>query len=232
VTIADLVALVSQDSGLAQRLLRYANSPLCARGGLRCVSLNGAIQRVGTCGVENVLLSHMVDGMLCRPGSNYDELVRQVWNHMLRSAPLAHRLAPSFGVDPELGYTLAMLHDCGKLALFERISRFSASWGRDLNLPRHFLLWAVKRLHEPMGGLAALQWGLGPNAAWSIAHHHRDPVPELEDRASEVVFLAERVDLSVVRGTPLHAELVWAQGRLSGTPELLETLPERLDEAA
>jgi len=231
VTVNDLVALVSNDPGLAQGLLRYANSALCARGDQPCVSLGSAIERVGTRGVENVLLSSMVGGMLCRPGTSYDDLVRLVWTHMVRCAPLAHALAPRFGVDPEHAYALGLLHDSGKLVLFERVSRFRQSWRRELNLPRHFLLWTLKRLHEPMGGLAALQWGLGPRAAWSIAHHHRDPVPEVADPAGEVIFLAERFDLARARGVVLDAEQVWAQGGLSGVPALPDDL-DRLDPAA
>ncbi len=217
-SVNDLVLLFEHDPGLAQALLKQANSSFYSRGEGACDALGPAIQRVGMKGVENVLLASMVEGMLCRPGGAYDSLVQKVWSHMVRCGPIGRQLSPCFGVDPERGFAMALLHDAGKLVLFDRIAALRKAWRREVNLPQHFLLWTLKRLHEPVGGLAGLEWGLGVPAAQAISIHHRDPVPPHPDPLSEVVFLAERMDLAGIRQQPLDLEALWAAGGLGGEP--------------
>lgn len=231
-SVGELVALFDHDPGLAQALLKHANSSFYARGDDPCVALAAAVQRVGMQGVESVLLANMVQGMLCRPGGSYDALVQQVWNHMVRCAPIGRRIAPAFNMDSERAFALSLLHDSGKLVLFERISRLRQAWRRPVDAPQHFLLWALKRLHEPMGGLAVVQWGLGAEAARTVAQHHRDPVPQEPDPESEVVFLAERVDIAKLHSETPDWEALWAQGGLSGSPAVLEPYLAWLDQAA
>jgi hypothetical protein len=114
-SVGDLVKLFERDPTLAQSLLKTANSAWYQRKDEAVVSIAAGVQRIGMQAVENVLLTSIVAGMLCRPGGAYGVLVGKVWSHMLRTAPLAQRLAPAFGVDSETAYTLALLHDVGKL---------------------------------------------------------------------------------------------------------------------
>jgi HD-like signal output (HDOD) protein len=215
-SVSALAELFANDPGLAQGLLHYANSGYYAGLGDSCVSLASAVQRIGSTGVENVLLASTVRGVLCRPGGPYDALVEQVWSHMVRSGPIARDLASAWDVEPERAFALALLHDAGKLILFERVSAFRKRHRREVNIPNHVLLWALKRLHEPMGGLAALHWGLPEDSARAISRHHRDPVPADRDPLSEVIFLAENLDLDALRGTPPDLDGLWKRGSLTG----------------
>jgi len=230
--IAELVESISTDPGLAQALLKHANSAYYSLGKDASVSVLGAIERVGSRGVESVVLANMVGGMLCRPGAGFDTMVAEIWDHMVRSAPIARHIAPAFGADPEIAFTLALLHDAGKLVTFDRVARLRQHWRRDVSLPGPLLVRVLRRLHEPIGGLAVLQWGLGPEAAWTIAHHHRDPAPESHDPAGEAVCLAERFDRAYVRREPLDLDELWSRARLTGTPALVERYIPGLESAA
>jgi HD-like signal output (HDOD) protein len=189
-----LVQLVETDPGLSQGLLRYANSAFYARGGGRCVSLMNAAQRVGTSGVHNVVLRAMVDGLLCRPGGAFQGYVDQVWEHMVRTAPVARGLALHFDIQPDEAYALGLLHDVGKLVVFDRLGEIRRVLRREVRLDSPTLSVVLRMLHEPLGGLAAMQWGLGPAVAHAIATHHRSPVPEMLDQRCELLFVAERLD--------------------------------------
>ena len=215
-SVGDLVELFASDPGLTQGILHYANSSYYSGLGGSCTTLTAAVQRIGSSGAENVLLASTVRGLLCRPGGHYESLVEQVWSHMVRCGPLARDLAPAFGVEPERAFALALLHDSGKLILFEHVSAFRKRHRREVDIPDHLLHWALKRLHEPMGGLAALRWGLPQDAARAISHHHRTPVPENGDPLSEVVYLAERLDLERLRGTAPDLPAMWQAGALTG----------------
>jgi HD-like signal output (HDOD) protein len=214
-SVVELVRLFEGDPSLTQALLRHANSAYYSVRHGRCLSLPTAVERIGTAGVENVVLDSMIHAMFCRPGGSYDRLVQQVWSHMVRTAPIARRIAPAFGVEPERAFTLALLHDAGKLVLFDRISTYRKERRREVDVPHHLLLWALKRLHEPLGGLATLGWGLEEEAVRAIATHHREPPPEGDDRLSEVVFLAEKVDLASLASEHFNLDALWTVGRLS-----------------
>jgi HD-like signal output (HDOD) protein len=215
-SVGDLVKLFERDPTLTQSLLKTANSAWYQRKDEAVVSIAAAVQRIGMQAVENVLLQSIVGGMLCRPGGAYGVLVGKVWSHMLRTAPLAQRLAPAFDVDPETAYTLALLHDVGKLAVFDYISALRQGLHREIKMPEPFLHEMLVRLHEPVGGRAALRWGLGVRAAQALAEHHRHPVPDTTDPMTELLYVAERLDLAAhVRFEEPDWAALWADGTIT-----------------
>ncbi len=231
--IGRIVSLVEQDPGLGQALLRYANSAYYSAGGGRVVSLHASVHRVGTTGVHNVVLRTMVDGMLCRPGSAYQERVHQVWEHMVRTAPIARAIAAHFGVAPDEAYALGLLHDVGKLVIFDRLGELRQSHRREILIPPAVLSALLKILHEPLGGIAALQWGLGVGAASAIATHHRSPLPSERDPRSELLYVAERTDLARHGDAAPDFEAWWRDGVLSAPlAEVHATLESTPDEAS
>lgn len=231
-----LVTLVEGDPGLGQALLRYANSAYYATGGGRVVSLHGAVQRVGTSGVHNVVLKTMVDGMLCRPGNAYQELVNLSWQHMVRVAPITRALAPAFRAVPDEAYALGLLHDVGKLVVFDRLGELRKTLRRDVAFPLPVLGVVLRMLHEPLGGLAALQWGLGAGVAHAIATHHRSPVPEMYDPRCELLYFSERIDLARVRGRPVELERWWKDALIVTPFDIVERavagVPDEAEEGA
>lgn len=233
--ISRIVSLVEQDPGLGQALLRYANSAYYSAGGGRVVSLHASVHRVGTTGVHNVVLRTMVDGMLCRPGNAYKEQVNQVWEHMVRSAPLTRAIALPFGIASDEAYALGLLHDVGKLVVFDRLGEMRQERRRDILIPPAVLSALLKLLHEPLGGIAALQWGLGTMAAIAISTHHRSPLPDEPDARSELLYVAERCELAQLRGEELGLESWWRDGAIRASRDevtsILDALPEESAES-
>lgn len=227
VAISELVKLVEQDPVLAQSLLRFANSAANSTGA-RSTSLAESIRRVGTQGLRSVILSSMVEGTLCRPGSQYDGMVRQVWLHMIRTAPIARVLSPGFGVVPDEAFTLALLHDVGKLVLFDRLGTLRAELRREVKLTPQFMPRLLGELHEVLGGAAALRWGLGKAAVAVVSLHHRRSEPLEPNLAAECVFIAERLDLAMARGEPANLVRWFDEGRLQASYDAVAPLVERI----
>lgn len=220
--LATVTALFESDPMLAQSLMRQANSAYYRRDSAPCTSLHSGVQRVGMKGVQGVLMSSLVQQMLCRPGGTYDALVQKVWSHMQRTAPVARAIAPAFGVDPDTAYLLALLHDVGKLVVFDHVSRLRHDHHRDLKLPDIFFRQLLYHLHEPIGGLAALRWDMGAEAAHAIAEHHRRTVPEKPDRATECLYVAECVELAHANFTRLDWEKIWADGGITSEVAMVQ----------
>ena len=221
--LAELVKVVEEDPTLGQALLRYANSAYYSTGGT-VVSLRQAAQRVGSSGVHNVVLGVMLDGMLCKPGGEYQVMLGQVRDHLVRTAPIARAIGRSFGLVPDECFSLALLHDAGKLIVFDVIGALRHETRRDVNIPKSVVSRALRDLHEPLGGIAAINWGLGETVAAAVSTHHRKPIPSTENRMSEVLFLAEHAEHAISGVIPNDVQGWWVEGRISGDAAKVEAL--------
>lgn len=222
-----LADLFENDPALTQALLQQANSAFYAASSGPCLSIRSAIQRLGLRGVESVLMIAIVRGSLCQPGPRYLARADAIWTRMTRSAPIARGLSRAFRIDPEEAFTLGLLHDLGELMLFDIMARLREEWGRELALEEATLDRMLQALHEAVGGLAALRWGMGIGAAQAILRHHRSPVPEEVDLRSELLFVADRLERARAQHTPFALEAWSQEGSLSVDPEPLADALER-----
>lgn len=235
---AQLARIVGADPGLAQALLRRANSAHYARAGQApVVGIRDAIQRVGVAGLQAVLLEVTVQGLLCQPGPALAPIAEAVWDHSVATAPLARSIAPAFGASPDAAYALGLMHDVGKLVVLDQVSALRARRQAAPLLPPAFVTGALRALHEPLGALAVHRWGLGDAAALAVGGHHRAPPPPWDDALGETLHLAERVELAHRRGEALDLPTLWATGRLTGDAAragraIALTLPAPLPTAA
>ena len=226
-----LTAVFEKDPMLAQALLRLANSAWHRRDGDMLTSLPLAVQRIGQRGVQGVLTGALIQQSLCRPGGGYDEQVHRVWSHMQRTAPLARALASTFGVDPETAFMHALLHDVGKLVLFSHMTTLRLEHKRELKLAAPFFRPLLWHLHEPLGGLAALRWEMGDATAHVIGGHHRRPVPQAPELATEVIFVAEALELARCNGAKFDMAKLWQEGGLTADPGAVEAVIAQLPSA-
>lgn len=222
--VRQLVTIFESDPSLAQALLRLANSAAYGGGLTVCRSIGQAMQRVGVAGAQFALLQSSMEGMLCRPGPALQPVMQQVWTHMQRVAPVARQLSRVFGADPDEALTLGLLHDVGKLVVFDRIAALRTERRRELDLPTPVVSQILSALHESLGGLAILEWGLGDSSAWSVATHHRQGGRPGDDALAETIFLAERLDLAEIRKQAPDLDSIWAEGKLGGSRERAERL--------
>jgi HD-like signal output (HDOD) protein len=134
---------------------------------------------------------------------------------MVRTAPVARRLGRAAGLPPETCYTLGLLHDLGKLIVFDRLTSLRTATRHTLRLPRAFLRDLLLRSHGPLGGLAALVWNLDTVAARAIAAHPRSGLRYQDEVMSEVLHVAEWWDLSSLKDGPRDYDALWAAARLT-----------------
>lgn len=230
-SLGQILEAFHQDPALTQSLLKQSNSPFYAAAG-PVASLDAAAGRIGLVGLHGVLMASMVEGLLCRPGGEYGTMVQQVWNHMVRTAPSARRIGRAIGAHPEKCYTLGLLHDLGKLIVFDRLTAMRTAGRQTLRIPRTFLRDVLGRLHGPIGGVAALQWNLDVESARAIAAHPRETYRQYQDSwygdigftleesegetLSQVLAVAEWWDLTTtIRHERPDFETFWARTGLT-----------------
>ncbi len=216
-----LVQLFEKDPVICQALLKQVNSAFYNPSGGRIVSLTDAISRMGRAGVQGVVMMQAVSGMVSRPGGHLDAMVQQVWDHMVRVGPLCRHLAPAFGANADQAFLLGLLHDVGKLAIFDRVSELRSSHRRTMVLEKHMMGRALAILHESLGGLIIEQWQLDSDVARALATHHREPRPVRRDVLSEVVHVAERVDLARENKQFLDMQAMWDDAGLTANMDVV-----------
>jgi HD-like signal output (HDOD) protein len=130
-------------------------------------------------------------------------------------------------VNPDEAMTLALLHDVGKLIVFDRMSVLRATRRRTIDLPPDFVQALLSAAHEPLGALAAQRWQLGPRAVAAIGNHHRQVAALQYEPLSEALYLANVVDHAMSRNETANLDEVWAQGALSAPRPRIESILKR-----
>jgi putative nucleotidyltransferase with HDIG domain len=172
---SDLVAIASSEPSFAIRLLRCANSAASAPR-RSITSLSQAACRIGTerCGQ---LATAVAVARVFVPRTREQ---RELWAHSLRVASLSRMIAAASGARPEIceaAYTAGLVHDIGRFAMFECVTRdfdlvAEAGW----DTPRD-LLEVEERLlgydHACVGQLVCEHWGLPLPLIEIVRQHHR-----------------------------------------------------------
>lgn len=229
---AQLATRLGKDPALVQGLLRAANSAAYGAGRKSILSVDGAIERIGLLGARAVVMANCVEGLLSRPGGHFDAMVSDVWLHMVRTAPIARVIAPAFGVDREEAFSVALLHDVGKLVVFDQLSSLRTANRRQMVVPQAWLRALIQDVHESLGAMAALRWSMGPRAAIAIGDHHRAVAGVGQSEFAEVIYSAERFDHAQRKGEPLDINDLWNEGKLSGDKGRTAAALEALTNAA
>ena len=129
-------------------------------------------------------------------------------------------MARAFGVPAQEAFLIGLLHDVGKLVLFDLMSALRAELQRDIVLPDGMGEEALRELHEPLGGITLVRWGVDVRAAHAVGTHHRrgDLLPG-RDARGELLYVCERLDAALIDGRPIDVARWCEEGRLRTSPE-------------
>ncbi len=150
-----LVRVLERDPAVTRGLMRHASSVMFAASGPPA-SLDDAVRRLGAKGVQVAVLSGMTEALLNGGSGPYGPDAEAVWAHMVRVGPLARALARGFDVPTHEAFLVGLLHDVGKLVLFDILANLRQELRRDVELPEALAADALLVVNEPLGGLALL----------------------------------------------------------------------------
>ena len=113
-----LAVIIEQDPSLSARVLRVANSPAYYRGNGEITSLQKAISLIGMEGVNNIANTLLMERF--RPASPiyYKMFGKLIWEHSVQTAFVCRDFALSSDLDGATGYFLGLIHDLGKIVIF------------------------------------------------------------------------------------------------------------------
>jgi putative nucleotidyltransferase with HDIG domain len=191
---ADALAdLIRVDPGLTADVLRVCNS---AAYGLtyRAENIQQAILRIGFREVHRILMSVIMSPTLKNPQDNYSTSQTDLWNHSLAAAVASQSIAGTAGIDVDLAFTAALLHDIGKVVLSQAVPQEAGS-AQTAALEKHQPLFLVEREvlktdHAAVGARLLERWGFPRNISMAVRFHHEPEKAKEEFRLTSCVCLA------------------------------------------
>lgn len=169
-----LAEKLARDPALSAKALRLANSSFYGLN-RQIQSIPEALKVLGrrTVGLM-VLAAAASDTLKVSAYTGFD--LKTFWRHALGAALSGQALAKCLGLNPEVGFTVGLLHDIGQVAIAciapERCMAI-AEHKRRHDCPTLEAEQAILGTnHAVVGGLLAERWQFAPAIVEAITHHH------------------------------------------------------------
>lgn len=175
-SMADVARIISKDTSMAARLVRYANSPLY-RGVNTVTSVKMAITRIGFDAVKNAILSLAMRDVFTTAFKPLQSRMEALWKHSVDVATKATLLASHF---PHLNKDEAMLagliHDVGTIPVLIKATEYPVLLEKEENLDK-----VIDKLHMSIGKFMLSRWNFDPGLVDVAASHDKlDRLPRGE----------------------------------------------------
>jgi putative nucleotidyltransferase with HDIG domain len=226
----ELAEVLRVDSGLTADILRVCNSAAFGFR-VRAQTVQEAIQRLGLREVYTIT-SKVVAAPILNSGS-HDNLLEGVdlWNHSLATAAAALVLANLKGFDPEVAFTVGLLHDVGKVRLVQTVGPEYAEMIKQSRQGQPLYILEAQKWridHAVIGGQLFKKWLFPDNMRDALLLHHSvmGSTPNLNFAAliNLADHLAGAVGFPYDRLAPLEAINPRAMQLLNVSPQELEEL--------
>jgi HD-like signal output (HDOD) protein len=158
--------LLEQDSLLAAKLVRVAQSALYNRGSA-IASIDDAITRIGLHNAGDVFLQTALSARVFR-AKGYDAPMEAIRRHSIATAHLARLTRRLTSLPDEYAFMCGLLHDVGMAAGLLILAT-------DQRHPPPFagIANAVQAVHEEASAILANAWQLPQDVELVLRHHHQ-----------------------------------------------------------
>ncbi|TGG91114.1 HDOD domain-containing protein [Natronospirillum operosum] len=171
-TIVRLTTVISQDTAVAARILKVANSPLF-RATQEIRDLHHAISRLGMDYTSNLAIGLAMEQMFQATSDIIDERMRRNWHITTQVALYAAKLSERCEVSEDEATLAALLHRIGVLPILTY-----AEESEHLQLDGIHLDKLIGHLHARLGQVILERWGF-PLELITVPETYRDLTKDL-----------------------------------------------------
>lgn len=194
----EVLGLIEADPTVAARILAAANAAASSPRD-PVASVRVALARLGSQGAARAVMDAAVSRVFV-PRNDWE---KSLWRHALQVGGALRALAdldPSGSVDRDVAYAAGLLHDVGRLVMFqaapEALRRIDEG---GLDSPQD-LVDAERRLcgitHAELGARACRSWGLPEVLVDTVARHHH-PVGTAKGPVELLIAMCRFADLAM-----------------------------------
>lgn len=218
VDLRRLAFVMEADPAFAAEVLLLANSSLFGFTSRMSV-LRHAIAVLGLDRIKALAVTVAMRAFLGQGGP----LVRQCWRHSAACAVIAEEISPIFEISADHAYTVALMHDIGRLGLLRTYAREMRPVLSDHYPDLASILKAERAAVNVDHGLAGAwlvkNWAYPESFAFVCQHHH-DPLRSQDAPLLQVVKIACRAADSLEYSAVRYEALSY--------PELVRQFPDSL----
>jgi putative nucleotidyltransferase with HDIG domain len=207
----ELAEVVRVDSGLTADILRVCNSAAFGFQ-MRAQTIQDAALRLGMREMYKITSKVIAEPILGAGVHQVPVDGVDLWHHSLATASAAAIIAEAAGTDMEIGFTIGLLHDVGKVRLVQTVGNdyremiIAARGGME---PLHMMearKWGLD--HAVIGGQLLKRWNFPENMRDAVLLHHSvmGTTPNLDFAAQVNLadYLAGAIGLPYDRLAPVH----------------------------
>jgi len=172
----DIAGIISEDAGLAARLLRIANSAFYGFPS-KIDTITRAVTVIGTQQLRDLALATSVINMFADMPNEVVSM-ESFWQHSIACGVTARILA-SYRREPnvERFFVAGLLHDVGRLIIYSKMPDIACQALED-SQSKNALLYEIEKEimgfdHADVGGLLLRQWKIPENTVNAVAFHHK-----------------------------------------------------------
>jgi HD-like signal output (HDOD) protein len=168
----EIAGVVKSDPALAGKVLSVVNTPIYAsRMGGAVTSIEKALSRIGLETLRGILIQTSLAGRVLKV-RGMENVVRELTRHNVFAAAATRALARATNLDGELGFTIGLLHDVGKVVAIGAYASAPDQVKRNIAIDVRGLAPILKATHEEIGAHVAKTWSLAEIIQTSIGCHH------------------------------------------------------------
>ncbi|MES9846257.1 MAG: HDOD domain-containing protein [Candidatus Sedimenticola sp. PURPLELP] len=169
----DVARIVSKDTSIAARLVRYANSPIY-HGSDPATTVSRAITRIGFDSVKQAIYLVSMRDVFETGIELIRKRMNRLWQHSVRVASKSALLADQFPhLDKETALLAGLIHDVGVIPVLLKAKDYEELHSSEANLEK-----VISGLHMALGKILLSHWKFEPVLLDVAAlHDHLDREP-------------------------------------------------------
>jgi len=167
-SMADMAGIISKDTSMAARLVRYANSPLY-RGINNVSSVKAAITRIGIDAVKHAILSLAMRDVFTTAYKTIQARMEALWAHSVLVASKSALLAEHFShLNTDEAMLAGLIHDVGVIPILIKATGSQVLLDDEGKLDK-----LVRALHMSVGKFMLNHWNFDAALVDVAANHDR-----------------------------------------------------------
>lgn len=156
--IKDITTLINQDPVLASGVLKTANSPLYHTSDKEITSIEQAVVRLGTDRLKVITLACLMKPAFEITPIYFRYFSKYLWQHSQECAHVCAELAQKAGEDYFTAYLVGLVHDIGKLVIFQALMRAIKQAHPDAQPNPQLIATIVDRTSLQLSCVSLKQW--------------------------------------------------------------------------
>jgi len=191
----NVVEAIQHDQSLSLTVLKIANSALFGRP-KKVASLNLAVVTLGFDEVYRIALTKALINSFGKIPEQKKFFIDKFWEHSFVCAMVAKRIAQSQYIAPDIAFMGGLLHDVGKLIMFQTFSGdydpflWMASPSSEANMLDELRQFSFT--HDMIGGRLLDKWLFPDSLLAAVSnHHHPHEAPREKQGLAFIIQLAD-----------------------------------------